>query len=648
MDQNEKKVSIFKVLSKNEMEARIAPVLNEAAGVLAQSFGKYGANTFIGSGIHVMATKDGYTIAKYLSSRDNIDKIDSMIFNIMKTPCERVNNTVGDGTTTAFISAQSIYNSYLDIKTLLEGQNFVPKDIIEVFIKIRDKIIEGIQKRTVKIDVNDADALAEEIYKVLYISTNGDEEISTMISEMYRELKYPSIQVEMSNDGHNHKKIIDGYEIQVVTTDGIYVNSENDICYSKDVDALVLDLKINADIYNSILKPINEQCRARGRRLVVIATQYDDTAMEGLIGSELRYEYRDTKEINMILCTASNKGSDDKKRLSDLAMLLNTDVINATIKDMGIDNILDAFNLDHRNIPGIQVYDSSSLIIDDGQADRKKEGTKFRVGFCHECELGKKKSIFRGFHYNTELYKTHVKEAKGDLEIVKAKYEAMGIFNIEIAIKQARLYSLGLKVGIIEIGGDSDLMQSYLKDTVDDGVKAAASAYQYGLIQGCNVTLLQILDEMRLELFDNYGKDSIEVIIHEIFYNGFVSVYKTVLKNMCDDIVIESTGNLTEDKASIISQMDNYLQTHIRKDNTNLTIDIFDKDILDDITTFYKPDSAHMFIIKYSILTGKVFDLNKKEFNNEVINSAQTDIEVLKAVTDLISLLISGKQLVIM
>lgn len=644
MDQNVKKDGIFNVLSKSEMEARIAPVLNEAAGVLAQSFGKYGSNTFIGSGIHTMSTKDGYTIAKYLSAKDGVDKIDSMIFNIMKTPCERVNNTVGDGTTTAFISAQSIYNSYLAIKELLESKNFVPKDIIEVFIRIRDMIIEGIQKRTVKIDVNDADALAEAIYKVLYISTNGDEELSTMISEMYRELKYPSIQVELSRDGHNHKKIIDGYEIQVVTTDGIYVNSENDICYSKDVDALVLDLKVTADVYNSILKPINEQCRSRGRRLVVIATQYDDTAMEGLIGSELRHEYRATKQINMILCTASNKGADDKKRLSDLAMLLNTDVINATIKDMGIDNLLGAFNLDHRNIPGIQIYEASAIVTDDGQANRVKEDAKFRVGFCHECELGKKKSIFRGFHYSEELYTSHVNEAKGDLETVKAKYEAMGVFNIEIAIKQARLYSLGLKVGIIEIGGDSDLMQNFLKDTVEDGVKAAASAYQHGLIQGCNVTLLQILYEMRLDIFNVYGENSIEAIIHQIFYNGFVSVYKTVLKNMCCDILIEPS----DDKDNIIDQIDHYLQSYMRKGEDNLSIAIFDKDILDKIITEYKPDSAHMVIILYSIMTGKVFDLNKKEFNNDVINSAQTDIEVLKAVTDLISLLISGKQLVIM
>lgn len=637
MEDNKK---IFKVLDKNEFEARIQPVITEAGDILARSFGKYGSNTFIGSGVHAMATKDGYTIAKHLSARDELDKIDSMIYNILRTPCDRLNNTVGDGTTTAWISTKSIYNSYMKIRDSLNNRNFIPRDIIEVFIKIRDMVISEIQKRTVKIDVNDADALADAIYKVLFISTNGDTEISSMISEMYRELKYPSIQVELSRDGHNHKRIIEGYEVKVITTDGIYANSENSVCTLKNSDVLVVDLKINTDIYLNILKPLSGQCKARGRHLVVIATQYDETSMEGLIASELREEYRMFRDVNLVLCTASNKGADDKKRLYDLAMLLNTDVINSTIKDMEITNVFEAFNLDHRNIPGITIYSTSSLIVDDGQANRQLETAKFRIGFCQECELGRDKSIFRGFYYNDELYKQHRVEAEQDLEFVKHKYEAMGIFNIEISIKQARLYALDLKVGTIEIGGDSDLMQKFLKDTVDDGVKAAASAYNYGLIQGCNLTTLQILYDLRVNIVDTYGEDSIEAIIHEIFFNGFMDVYKTVLHNMCEN------ENIV-DKDAILLQVDTWLKEHVRKGDTTLDINIFDKDILERMKVF-TPPSVHDFIVLYSIMSGKVFDLGVKEFNNDVINSAQTDIEILKAVTDLISLLISGNQLVIM
>lgn len=644
-----KKEKIFKVLDKDEFEKRIVPVMKEAGSILAKSFGKYGSNTFIGSGVHAMATKDGYTIAKYLSARDELDKIDSMIYNMMRTPCDRINNIVGDGTTTAFISTESIYNSYIEVREELKKLNFVPKDIIEVFIKIRDMIIEGIQKKAIKIDINDEHALADSIYKVLFISTNGDEEISQMISDMYRELKYPSIQVEMSLDGSNHKKIIDGYQLQVVTADGIYINADNEICNIKDADVLIFDLKITAEVYNTILKPINDKCKIRGRRLVVIATQYDDVAMEGLIASDLRSEYRVEGIINMVLCTASAKGSDDKKRLSDLAMLLNTSIINQSIKEMGfesINDIVNAFDVDKRGIPGIIIYDNNSLFVDDGQSNRVSDAM-IRVGFCHECELGRKdKSIFRGFHYNTKAYNQHTIEAREDLERVRAKYESMGIFNTEIATKQERLYSLGLKVGIIEIGGDSDLMQKFLKDKVVDGVKAAASAYHHGLIQGCNVTTLQVLHDLRPIIFDEYGKDSIELIIHNIFYNGFKDVYKTVLKNMCEDERLPGNPAIDEDAKAKRSKVFIHVKNHMRQ--TKNSFDIFDSELLRDAIISYGANTVHEAIINYSILSGKVFDLNKKEFNTDVVNSTQTDIEVLKAVTDLIALLISGNQLVLM
>ena len=52
-------------------------------------------------------------------------------------------------------------------------------------------------------------------------------------------------------------------------------------------------------------------------------------------------------------------------------------------------------------------------------------------------------------------------------------------------------------------------------------------------------------------------------------------------------------------------------------------------------------------ILAHSALTGKVFDVTKKEFSDDVINSYQTDSEIFTAVIDLLSLLISGNQMVV-
>ena len=57
--------------------------------------------------------------------------------------------------------------------------------------------------------------------------------------------------------------------------------------------------------------------------------------------------------------------------------------------------------------------------------------------------------------------------------------------------------------------------------------------------------------------------------------------------------------------------------------------------------------SFYDIIIHYSICTHQVFDVSTKKFTNRVINSSQTDEEILKATIDLISLLITGNQMVV-
>ena len=57
--------------------------------------------------------------------------------------------------------------------------------------------------------------------------------------------------------------------------------------------------------------------------------------------------------------------------------------------------------------------------------------------------------------------------------------------------------------------------------------------------------------------------------------------------------------------------------------------------------------SILQLLVKHSVDHNTVFDLGKREFNQDIINSAATDIEVLTAVIDLMNILITGNQLVI-
>ena len=52
-------------------------------------------------------------------------------------------------------------------------------------------------------------------------------------------------------------------------------------------------------------------------------------------------------------------------------------------------------------------------------------------------------------------------------------------------------------------------------------------------------------------------------------------------------------------------------------------------------------------ITAFAAYNNTVFDVSTKKYTDTVVNSVETDIEVMKSVSDLISILINGNQMVI-
>ena len=182
-------------------------------------------------------------------------------------------------------------------------------------------------------------------------------------------------------------------------------------------------------------------------------------------------------------------------------------------------------------------------------------------------------------------------------------------------------------MGVIEVGGDSELSQKLLKDAVDDAIKAASSAFDNGVVNGCNVDMMKAIQDTLVECLTSPDLDerstSIYSILLNILYDGFTDVYKTVLSNAFDDKEINRLYEVNEffDKP---------------------VIDLDKEDIIDENTY-----SMHDIIINHSVHSGKVFDVSTREFTSNVINSSKTDEEILVATIDLIALLISGNQMII-
>jgi hypothetical protein len=100
----------------------------------------------------------------------------------------------------------------------------------------------------------------------------------------------------------------------------------------------------------------------------------------------------------------------------------------------------------------------------------------------------------------------------------------------------------------------------------------------------------------------------------KILYTGFAATYKTVLSNVFEDMPV--------------SQFGKEYGVEIRSSGT-------------------ETENIHDNIIQASVNLNEVFDLDSFKFSDGIINSAETDKEILKATIDLLSLLITGNQLVL-
>lgn len=726
--EEDKKHKMFKndprlnVIPKDVFEERMEKVFHLLWETLSKSFGPYGAPTIICNYPHKHVTKDGFTIMKNLSMDASETLVDQSIADLVSDICGRLNYTVGDGTTTAIIATNSIYKAYQKYKKALDNLFVLPRDVIKFYDGIKRKLKLEFMDKVKPINSSDKDELASNIENVVYISSNGDTDITERITDFYKELGNPAISSTLSPDGITRSININGYSFELMLLDQIYINNDAKTMELREADVIIFSVKVTKAIYDNILKPLNFESFSRGRHLIVCAPNYDETTLLQTIRQELKAEYKSKGDVNMVLTSFRSFREDQRKLLSDFAVLMDTDILDRPL----VSNILDklsagmqifqVFNIDDRKINGVtcravanDLSKSSSYIYGVDEDSVRKHDMKpinefeglellanaIRLGYTGECSLGLHKSLFSHLYYNDSLYNAQLAYAKNELDEVEKKYQRLGTFNIEVSQAQKRYHALTLKTGIIEVGASSELAQGLLKDAVDDAIKAAESAFNNGVVLGCNVTLLRIIYDIlgRLSQKEDKPEKKINEILLNILFKGFIDVYKTVLTNAFEDkdfylkdfvIPYSLNSNVTphitvgeyDDKyffnldglfklidKTIFENGYNRMQAQKIFDDPEIlckALQLYFKEMINERSTLSNESDKKVImkledyrigffdmVIYYSILSESVFDITKLSYSDDIINSAQTDIEILNATVDLMSLLITGNQMLV-
>ena len=207
-----------------------------------------------------------------------------------------------------------------------------------------------------------------------------------------------------------------------------------------------------------------------------------------------------------------------------------------------------------------------------------------------------------------------------------------------------------MSLATISVGADTTWKRGFLYTQYEDAVHAAESAYYYGYNNGCGVAVLRALKRLMDKELSGLVKD-----IEEALYYAYRNVYYDLLSSMDDlpsVIGFDTTKPFLfeEEISNIKEEMKQHrLSRLVPEDFVTYVDQILSRLEMEQRNPIVELDPFDVkdAIIDYSIERNQVYDLTESDFSKDIINSTATDIEVIRAVMELISLLLTGNQAIL-
>lgn len=585
-------------IPKEGFQELVRDTFGAISEIMSKSLGPLGSTTMILDGQFTSATKDGFTIFKNLRFTN---RYKSMIYNLIKGPCTKLNNTVGDGTTTAIVLTEHLFSEYTDSKKLLDKMYRLPRQFISAWDTVITEITELLASYSRELS-ND------EIFNVAYVASNGDETIAREIQSIYSKSGAPVIKLKGSPTNRCYVESITGYEFPVNLIDQAYARNEDLSTDERDIHVLFFHCKVDAETFEGIIKPLNEIYRANEMKLLVMAPAYDELLANTVLKSYVNAEWKQYNGHLNLLLSQYSYGKLSPFQAEDLAVILGCDLIDYDRAKTVIEKLT--------AIPDGELYDFI-MDLDDDETELEPFDIRRVIGFAPRAQLSVTNgSIFSEFDVSkNEKYHRQLELAQKAHRDIMDKTDAdKKNFSHEVAKANARIAQLRMESYIYYIGADSSLQANVIYDAVDDVIKAVRSAVKFGVVPGCQLSIIRACNE----LIKRYG---------------YPKECNIITRN---DLVINQIGSGSLPLA---------ITWLICKATLELYFDVLlgpGKRELTDIR--FTPDSDFQVLVMESLAKNVVYDLETRTYNPEIITSVETDINVLQAASELVKLLISGNQ----
>ncbi len=372
-------------------------------------------------------TKDGVTVAEKI---DLEDKLENMGAQMVKEVASKTNDIAGDGTTTATVLSQAIFNE--GVKLLAAGQN--PMSIKRGIDLAVDHVVNELEKLAKPIKKS------SEIAQVGAISANNDDAIGDILAQAVEKVGDNGvITVEESQGLSIELDVVEGMQWDQGWLSPYFVTDQDKQEAVYENPFILLSEGKISNI--KPLVPILEAVNKAGRPLLIVAETVENEALAGLTINAMRGTLK--------VCAVKAPGFGDRRKdmIRDIAIMTGANVVS---EDTAV--TLESIRPEDFGTAKKVVISKKNTLIVDG--------------------AGKKDAIERRCDEINSL----VANATSDYDREKL---------------QERLAKMVGGVAVIKVGAPTEIEMKERKDRVEDALNSTRAAVDEGIVPGGGTALVR-------------------------------------------------------------------------------------------------------------------------------------------------------------
>jgi chaperonin GroEL len=424
---------------------RLKKGVDALADAVKVTLGPKGRNVIIDKKFGAPAiTKDGVTVAKEI---ELAEPIENMGAQLVKEVASKTADNAGDGTTTATVLTQAIFNA--GIKNVAAGAN--PMDLKRGIDKAVAAIVAELKSNSKAITTS------KEIQQVATISANSDEEIGKMIADAMDKVgKDGVITVEEAKGTETEVRTVEGMQFDRGYLSPYFVTNTEKMEAELDRPfILIYDKKISS---MKELLPVLEPVAQSGKPLLIIAEDVDGEALATLVVNKIR------GALKVAAVKAPGFGDRRKAMLEDIAIL------------------------------------TGGTVISEERGYKLENATIDYLGTAEKINVDKDNTTIVNGAGAKEHIQARINEIKAQIEKTTSDYDREKL--------QERLAKLSGGVAILYIGAATEVEMKEKKDRVDDALHATRAAVQEGVVVGGGVALVRAASALDSIKGENEDQDT--------------------------------------------------------------------------------------------------------------------------------------------